>query len=76
VKRLSHASHPELARGGAVAAVAKARMPFRYVKFERSEVPGPDLDAFVADAGRFDIVQTADGHPLDDWAAAMRKRGE
>ena len=57
-------------------AVAKARLPLRYVKLDRAKSPGADLDDFLAIAKRFGLTHAAEGRPLAAWAAELRKRGK
>jgi hypothetical protein len=57
-------------------AVAKARLSLRYVKLDRVKSPGADLDDFLAIAKRFGLTHAAEGRPLEDWAAEIRKRGK
>jgi hypothetical protein len=67
----------QLARTGAARdAVAKARLPLRYVKLDRAKFPGADLDDFLASAQRFGLTHAAEGRPLDDWAAEIQRRGK
>jgi hypothetical protein len=57
-------------------AVAKARLALRYVKLDRAKAPGAGLDDFLAIAKRFGLTHAAEGRPLKDWAAELRKRGK
>jgi hypothetical protein len=57
-------------------AVAKARLPLRYVQLDRDKSPGAKLDEFLALANRFGLTQVAEGRRLEDWALEIRKRGK
>ncbi len=57
-------------------AIAKARLPLRYLKLQRGKVPGSDLDEFLKVAKQFGLTHAAEGRPLEDWAAELRKRGK
>lgn len=57
-------------------AVAKARLPLRYVKLQRTKLPDSDLDEFLTIAKRFGLTHAAEGRPLDEWAGELRKRGK
>jgi hypothetical protein len=57
-------------------AIARARLSLRYVKLQRAKLPGGELDDFLRDANRFGLTHAAEGRPLDDWAAEIRKRGK
>lgn len=57
-------------------AVAKARLPLRYVKLDRAKSPGAELDDFLAIAQRFGLTHAAEGRRLEDWASEVRKRGK
>jgi hypothetical protein len=57
-------------------AIAKARLSLQYVQLDRARVPGDELDHFLATSQRFGLTHVAEGRPLEDWAAEVRRRGE
>ena len=57
-------------------AVAKARLPLRYVKLDRAKVPGSELDRFLAEAHRFGLTHIAEGQTIEEWETELRKRGK
>ena len=57
-------------------AIAKARLSLRYVQLDRAKRPGGMLDDFVRTARRFGVTQVAEGRPLEDWEAELRRRAK
>ena len=56
--------------------IDKARLTLRYVEIMRRPALDDAFHAFLADVRRLGITALSEGHSLEDWEAAYRKRVE